>query len=101
MNRSVVTWLGLAAVAGAAAALSFASLLSLAIVCGTARYLAWLLPLCLDGAAVVATRVWPSPNSSSAARQYARSLALAMIGLSVLGNAVDHMLTAYHLRPPW
>ena len=42
MNRSVVTWLGIAAVALAAAVLSFASLRSLAIVCGTPSTLAWL-----------------------------------------------------------
>lgn len=96
-----LTWVGLATVALAAAVLSFASLRSLAILCGTPAGLAWLLPLCLDAAAVVATGVWLSSSSPERARRYARLLALAMIALSVLGNGVDHPLTTYGVRPSW
>lgn len=101
MNRSGVTWLGLGVVASAAAVLSFASLRNLAVVCGTSPVLAWLLPVCIDAAALAATRVWLTGGASEDARRSARWLALTMIVLSVAGNATDHALAAYGVRPPW
>lgn len=100
-SPGVVTWLGLAVVALAAAVLSFASLRHLAIVCGTTATLAWLLPVCIDAAAVVATRVWLAPSSPEPARRFARKLALGAFLLSVAGNAADHGLAAYGIVPPW
>lgn len=88
-------------VALAAAVLSFASLRDLAVRCGTAVWLAWLLPVCLDAAGMVSTRLWLAPTSPAAARRSARSLALVMIGLSIIGNGLDHVLTAYGWRPAW
>lgn len=96
-----VTWLGLAVVALAAAVLSFASLRHLAISCGTTATLAWLLPVCIDAAAVVATRVWLAASSPDPARRFARKLALGAFLLSVAGNAADHALSAYGIVPPW
>jgi hypothetical protein len=101
VNRSVVTWLGIAAVALAAAVLSFASLRSLAIVCGTPSTLAWLLPVCIDAAALVATGVWLGGEEPEGARGFAKALTLGMILLSVAGNATEHFLAAYSIRPPW
>jgi hypothetical protein len=103
MKRSpgLITWAGLAIVALAAAVLSFASLRNLASVCGTPSTLAWLLPVCIDAAALVATRVWLSAGSPSGAVHQARLLALGALALSVLGNAADHALTAYKIVPPW
>lgn len=100
-SPGVVTWLGLAVVALAAAVLSFASLRSLAVSCGTTATLAWLLPVCIDAAAVVATRVWLSSSSPEPARRFARTLALGAFLLSVAGNAADHGMTAYGIVPPW
>lgn len=101
MNRTWITWAGLAVVALAAAVLSFASLRSLAIVCGTPEGLAWLLPLNLDAAAVVATLVWLASEAPEPARWFARTLALGTLALSVAGNATEHFLIAFGIRPPW
>jgi len=96
-----LTWLGLFVVAVAAAVLSFASLRHLATVCGTSERLAWLLPVAVDAAAVVATRVWLSRRVPAGARRQARRLAVGAIVLSVVGNATDHLLSAYRIVPPW
>lgn len=96
----VVTWLGLLAVAAGAAVLSFTSLMDLAIVCGTHRNLAWLFPVALDAAAVVATRVWLAKVSGEVVVE-ARRIAVGTLVLSVLGNATDHYLRAYQVVPPW
>ncbi|TDV40124.1 DUF2637 domain-containing protein [Actinophytocola oryzae] len=95
------TWAGLAAVAVAASVLSFASLRHLAEACGTSGRLAWLLPVAIDAAAVVATRVWLARQAPAPARRQARRIALGAIVLSVVGNAVDHVLAAYRIVPPW
>lgn len=96
-----VTWLGLGVVAAAAAVLSFSSLRRLAVLSGTPIELAWLLPVCIDAGALVATRLWLATDLPDRAHRFARSLALATIALSVLGNAVSHALIAYQVTPPW
>lgn len=101
MSKTTTTWLGLITVALAAAVLSFAALRDLAILAGTPATLAWLLPICLDAAVLVATRLWLTPGVDTRARRFARSLALAMIALSVGGNAVSHWLTTFQVTPPW
>lgn len=103
MNRSpgAITWVGLAIVGIGGAALSFSSLDELALVCGTVWFLAPLLPVCIDAAAVVATRVWLRPGAPTRARRFARNLALTAFGMSVAGNGVSHYVSAYHLAPPW
>lgn len=95
----VTTWCGLGVVALAAAVLSFEALRMLAILAGTPPVLAWLLPVCIDAAGVVATRMWLA--GPYGARSFARVLALGMIALSVSGNAVSHALRAYDVTPPW
>ncbi|RBM16597.1 hypothetical protein DI005_25260 [Prauserella sp. PE36] len=101
MRRSWITWAGLAVVAGAAAVLSFDALRQLAVLAGTPAGLAWLLPVTFDAAALVATRLWLAGDAPGAARRFARTLALTMIGLSVAGNATSHALVAYQVTPPW
>lgn len=92
---------GLVVVALAAAVLSFAALRNLALACGTPPELAWLWPLTLDAAAVVATRTWLRGDRAARAQRYARTLALIVITVSVAGNATDHFLAMYQLTPPW
>lgn len=103
MNRSpgIITWAGLAVVAAAAAVLSFASLDGLAALCGTPARLSWLLPISIDAAAVVATRVWLRPGAPDRVRRFARTLAITALGLSVMGNGTEHWLVAFHVAPPW
>jgi hypothetical protein len=96
-----LTWTGLAIVALAAAVLSFTSLRSLAIICGTPTYLAWLLPVAIDAAAAVATRIWLHPASPGEVRGYARRWSLFALALSVAGNGTAHALAAYLVTPPW
>jgi hypothetical protein len=101
VKRAWITWTGLAVVALAAAVLSFDALRQLAVLAGTPATLAWLLPVTIDAAALVATRVWLAGGAPVRARSFARFLALGMIGLSVAGNAVSHWLVAYQVTPPW
>jgi hypothetical protein len=101
MNRAWITWTGLAVVALAAAVLSFDALRALAVLAGTPAGLAPLLPVTIDVAALVATRVWLAAGAPGRARSFARFLALGMICLSVAGNAVSHWLVAYQVTPPW
>lgn len=100
-GREGWTWAGLAVVAAAAAVMSFASLRDLAVRCEVHEGLAWLLPVAIDAAAVVATRVWLSGRAAGRARRYARVLALSALGLSVAGNAAEHGMAAYAVRAPW
>lgn len=101
MNRPRITWCGLAVVAVAAAVLSFDALRHLAVMVGTPGTLAWLLPVTVDAAAVVATRVWLAGGAPARAWRFARVLALTMVALSVAGNAVSHWLVAYQVEPAW
>ena len=101
MNRPWITWCGLAVVAIAAAVLSFDALRHLAVMVGTPGALAWLLPVTVDAAAVVATRVWLAGGAPARAWRFARVLALTMVALSVAGNAVSHWLVAYQVDPAW
>ncbi|MGD9525199.1 DUF2637 domain-containing protein [Pseudonocardia sp.] len=88
-------------VAAAAAVLSFAALRDLALVCGFAPGLAWLLPVVVDAGAAAGSLVWLGGWSADSARRFARALALALLVLSVAANALGHGLAAYALAPPW
>jgi len=88
-------------VAGAAAVLSFAALRDLALVCGFAPWLAWLLPVVVDAGAAAGSLVWLGGWSAESARRFARALALALLGLSVAANALGHGLAAFSLAPEW
>ena len=102
MTGRATLYLLLTVVAGAAAMLSFAALRDLALLCGFAPVLAWLLPVVVDAGAAAGSLVWlgartrPSGRGGSPAR-----LALGLLGLSVAANALGHGLAAYVLLPPW
>lgn len=100
-RRDVWTWLGIGVVALAAAVMSFDALRRLAVRAGVAAELAWLLPLAIDAAVVVATRAWLVGHTSARVTSYARNLALGSLGLSVAGNATEHGMAAYTVTTPW
>lgn len=91
----------LAAVAVAAAVLSFDALRALALLCGFAPGLAWLLPVVVDAGAAAGSLVWLGGRAPAAARRFARCLALVLLGSSVAANALSHGLAAYGARPAW
>jgi hypothetical protein len=88
-------------VAGAAAVLSFAALRDLARLCGFSSGLAWLLPVVVDAGAAAGSLVWLGGQAPPAAQRFARVLALGLLTLSVVANALGHGLEAYRLSPPW
>ena len=101
MSARTVLYLLLLVVAGAAAVLSFAALRDLALICGFAPWLAWLLPVVVDAGAAAGSLVWLGGWSATGARRFARTLALALLGLSVAANALGHGLAAFALAPAW
>lgn len=101
MNARVVLSGLLLVVAAAAAVLSFAALRDLALLCGFAPTLAWLLPVVVDAGAAAGSLVWLGGWATGPARRFARALALALLGSSVAANALGHGLAAFHLTPPW
>lgn len=98
MSRAAM-WLLLAVVACAAAVLSFSALRDLATLCGFSTRLAWLLPVVIDAGAAAGCLIWLSEHDGG--RQFARCLTWLLLASSVAGNAVEHGLTAYGLRPAW
>jgi hypothetical protein len=88
-------------VAAAAAVLSFSALRDLALLCGFAPELAWLLPVVVDAGAAAGSLVWLGGRAPELARRFARALALGLLGLSVGANALAHGLDAYRLAPAW
>lgn len=100
MTRAAM-WFLLAVVATAAAVLSFSALRDLALLCGFAEHLAWLLPIVIDAGAATGCLVWVRADRGSAPTSFARSLTWLLLGSSVAGNALIHGLTAYSLRPTW
>ncbi len=101
MNRRAVLYALLAIVATAAAVLSFSALRDLALVCGFAPQLAWLLPVVVDAGAAAGSLVWLGGQVAAAARTFARALALTLLALSVAANALGHGLAAFALAPAW
>jgi hypothetical protein len=88
-------------VAAAAAVLSFAALRDLARLCGFTSELAWLLPVVVDAGAAAGSLVWLGGRAAYVAQRFARALALGLLTLSVVANALGHGLAAYRLSPPW
>lgn len=82
----------------ATVALSFASLRTLAEMCGFTGWLGWVWPICLDAVAYLATRVW---LEKGAGYRFARALAIGAISLSLVANGLVHGLTEYGLTPHW
>ncbi len=101
MSARTVLYGLLLVVAAAAAVLSFAALRDLALVCGFAPWLAWLLPVVVDAGAAAGSLVWLGGWSADSARRFARALALALLGLSVAANALGHGLAAFDIAPAW
>lgn len=101
MTSRRVLFLLLAVVAAAAAVLSFSALRDLALVCGFAAGLAWLLPVVVDAGAAAGSLVWLGRAVAEAARRFARTLALSLLALSVAANALGHGLEAFRLAPAW
>jgi hypothetical protein len=101
MSARTVLYALLLVVAVAAAVLSFAALRDLALVCGFAPWLAWLLPVVVDAGAAAGSLVWLGGWTAETARRFARTLALALLGLSVAANALGHGLAAFGIAPPW
>lgn len=101
MSARTVLYALLLVVAGAAAVLSFAALRDLALICGFAPWLAWLLPVVVDAGAAAGSLVWLGGWSAESARRFARSLALALLALSVAANALGHGLAAFNMAPAW
>lgn len=101
MRARTVLYALLLVVAGAAAVLSFAALRDLALICGFAPWLAWLLPVVVDAGAAAGSLVWLGGPTAASARRFARALALALLGLSVAANALGHGLAAFAISPPW
>lgn len=95
------TWLYalLSLVALAAAITSFEALRGLALLCGFTVWTAPLLPAVVDAGAAAGTLAWLTGDGRD--RRFGRALALALLGLSVCGNAVGHALTAYAAQPHW
>jgi hypothetical protein len=101
VNARTVLYALLSVVAGAAAVLSFAALRDLALMCGFAPQLAWLLPVVVDAGAAAGSLVWLGGAVPESARRFARALALALLGLSVAANALGHGLAAFRQEPAW
>jgi len=100
-RRDVWIWLGIGVVALAAAVMSFDALRRLAVRAGVVAELAWLLPLAIDAAVLVATRAWLVGYTSARVSSYARNLAFGALTLSVAGNAAEHGMAAYAIVTPW
>jgi hypothetical protein len=103
--RPVRDWwviLGMTITALSAATSSFSGLQSLAEATGWPEPLSFLLPFTIDAYAMTATRVWLSSTTRSArARRFARWNAVLAIGLSLIGNALWHLIAAEVLTVTW
>lgn len=94
--------LGMTVTAMSAAVSSFSGLRSLAAATGWPEALSPLFPLTVDAYAMTATRVWLSGSTGSErARRFARWNAIMAIGLSLVGNAVWHLIAAQVLTVSW
>ena len=98
MNARIVLFGLLGVVAAAAAVLSFSALRDLALVCGFAPQLAWLLPVVVDAGAAAGSLVWLGGRSPQRPGRFARALALTLLALSVAANALGHGLAAFAWR---
>lgn len=94
--------LGMTVTAMSAAVSSFSGLRSLAAATGWPEALSPLFPLTVDAYTMTATRVWLSGSTGSErARRFARWNAIMAIGLSLVGNAVWHLIAAQVLAVSW
>lgn len=87
---------GLGLVGLIAIAASFSTLISLALWVGWHGKTAWMFPVCLDVLAIVSGRVWLSEFAEDHARRYARTVSMAALITSVIGNAVGHIVSMHN-----
>lgn len=66
---------------------------------GLAAWVGWrgwavqiLLPICIDVLALVSGRVWLADSATMEARRYARGVSLTALAVSVIGNAIGHVV---------
>lgn len=90
---------GLGAVAATAIVASFSTLVGLAHYVGWEGKSGWLLPVCIDALAFAAGRVWLSETATELARSYARKVSLTAIIISILGNALGHIVNMHSASP--
>lgn len=105
-KRDWLTELGLIVVGLAAAILTFTTWRDLAEAVGITGYfivvpLAYLVPVTVDAAGVVAARVWLKRKAVPEAVQFAKMLAWCCITGSILANAGQHGMAAFGIAPPW
>jgi hypothetical protein len=100
-RRDWISDTGTLVVGAAAAVLTFTTLRDLAEAVGIGGWLAWLVPVTVDVAGIVAARVWLRGQAPADAVGFARTLAWACIVGSVGGNAGQHAMAAYDLTAPW
>ncbi|MCF7548922.1 DUF2637 domain-containing protein [Pseudonocardia sp. WMMC193] len=93
--------MGIAVVGTAAAILTFVTLRDLGNAVGITGWLAWLVPVTIDVAGIVAARVWLRGQAPPDAVKFARLLAWSCIGASISGNAGQHYMESVGLAAPW
>jgi hypothetical protein len=96
-----VRWLGLTAVLGAAAVLSFHGMRDLALAVSIPIELAWLLPVAVDAGAAVSCACWLSRDLPADAVTFARTQTWLLLGGTVIGNAAQLGMHASWIAPPW
>lgn len=106
-QRDWTTDIGILVVGLAAATLTFTTLRGLADTVGFREVVfgvlptAWLLPVTIDAAGIVAARVWLRGSAPAVAVEYARKLTWACIASSIVGNAGQHVMAEFAIDPPW
>jgi hypothetical protein len=89
--------IGLLLVGVTAIVASFGTLMGLAAWVGWhGRGMQFLLPSCLDVLALVSGRVWLSTSMTVEARRFAQTVSMTAIGISIVGNAVGHIVTMHN-----
>lgn len=99
MMARVILFGLLAVVAAAAAVLSFAALRDLGLACGFGQ-LSALVPVVIDAGACAGSVSWLT-SPPGAAQVFGRRLALVLLGSSVVGNGIAHLLEAEGWAVAW
>lgn len=54
----------------------------------------WGLPVCIDALAIYSVAKWIDPRTPEHQREVAKTTAWSMLGVSILGNAIEHLFRA-------
>jgi hypothetical protein len=92
--RTAVRILAMALVGGAAMAASGTALYTLATKTGWPGITPWLLPVAVDMLAVVGVMEWLNDKARPEARRVGRANAIGAVAVSLVGNAVSHLIVA-------